>query len=68
VWHDIFRTSTTGDDSINILVDIMRRSCKYFDYGDTAPTAYGAFCAKKKKGMTYVMCKKCKDYKYKRKS
>ena len=44
----------------------MRSDCTYFDYGKTAPTAYGAFCTKSGHGHSITsrtLCDKCKDYK-----
>jgi hypothetical protein len=46
--------------------DYIKRECIYYDYGRTCPTAYGAFCAKKKCGMNYVLCNNCKQYKKER--
>ena len=43
-------------------IDLVKRYCIYYDWGTTAPTAYGAFCAKKKCCMTYTLCGKCKKY------
>lgn len=36
-------------------------NCQYFDYGNTAPTAYGAFCIKdeKTKTINQINCATC---------
>lgn len=40
----------------------IKRDCIYYDWGDSAPREYGAFCKAKQSGMTYTLCKKCKTY------
>ena len=46
------------------------RHCKYYSYGDVAPTAYGAFCTYKKvkcftrrNGVLSPQCYGCKNFK-----
>lgn len=39
----------------------MNLECKYYDYGRTAPRAYGAFCEKKSKCICDIDCKECKE-------
>lgn len=43
----------------------IRRSCKYYDWGDTAPSAYGAFCKLQQKCLDGKICKNCPKYKQK---
>lgn len=43
-----------------------KRDCKYYDWGNTAPREYGAFCAphngKDVRTIKKGMCSNCKDY------
>lgn len=39
----------------------FRRSCRYYDWGKTAPSAYGAFCALHEKPLM-GQCLNCKKY------
>jgi len=45
--------------------NFIRRDCIYYDYGDTAPREYGAFCSYKEVCLTKTICKTCKLYKKK---
>ena len=40
----------------------IKRDCKYYDWGRTAPREYGAFCEIKKTLLQDNICKNCKDY------
>ena len=39
--------------------------CKYYDWGDTAPREYGAFCRATHECLTKEICENCKTYKKK---
>lgn len=39
----------------------INRNCRYYDYGDTAPREYGAFCRKEKKIIESVNCDECEE-------
>lgn len=36
--------------------------CHYYDWGDTAPREYGAFCKKTRKPLRENTCEKCNVY------
>jgi len=50
----------------------MNRNCKHYDFGDTAPSTYGAYCKKHKMffydkksengKITLPDCKQCTEY------
>jgi len=41
----------------------VKRDCKYYDWGRTAPREYGAFCEDQKTHLTDNICIGCKKYK-----
>lgn len=43
----------------------INRECIHYDYGDTAPREYGAFCKKKKCNIVDANCAECKENKLK---
>ena len=40
----------------------IRPDCKWYDFGRTAPSAYGAFCEKTRDSLYKKNCIECKDF------
>lgn len=39
----------------------INKNCRYYDYGNTAPREYGAFCRREKKTIENVNCDECDE-------
>jgi len=44
------------------MVTGIKRDCRWYDWGRTAPRAYGAFCELKKECLREGFCNNCTDY------